>query len=364
MNSQNKLIKFIKKKKFKKIFLITGKQSYYKSGASKIFEKILKEKIVIKYFKKKIIPELSELKLITKKLDKFKPNLFLAIGGGAVMDYAKTSNVLSNFNNFESSIKKSKLIIRKKYPLLTLPTTAGSGAEVTSNAVIYINKKKFSIEGKDVKPDKCFLIHKFVQNLPFQLKSEAGFDAISQSIESILSVKSTSKSISYASQSLKISSNYFLKYLTNSSSENAQKMQLAANLSGKAIDISKTIAPHAVSYPFTSHFHIKHGHAVSLTLSKFLKFNYENIKYSKNPQNLFKKFKIIFKSTNTEDIFSLIQLIEKYQYYAKLESDFKKLKIDIKKKHPIILDGINTLRLKNNPIRLNKKDIKEILINR
>ena len=48
----------------------------------------------------------------------------------------------------------------------------------------------------------------------------------------------------------------------------------------------------------------------------------------------------------------------------KLESDFKKLKIDIKKKHPIILDGINTLRLKNNPIRLNKKDIKEILINR
>ena len=99
-------------------------------------------------------------------------------------------------------------------------------------------------------------------------------------------------------------------------------------------------------------------------MSKFLKFNYENIKYSKNPQNLFKKFKIIFKSTNTEDIFSLIQLIEKYQYYAKLESDFKKLKIDIKKKHPIILDGINTLRLKNNPIRLNKKDIKEILINR
>ena len=51
-------------------------------------------------------------------------------------------------------------------------------------------------------------------------------------------------------------------------------MCLAANLSGKAISISKTIAPHAVSYPFTSYYGISHGHAVSLTLEKFLKFNF------------------------------------------------------------------------------------------
>ena len=50
-------------------------------------------------------------------------------------------------------------------------------------------------------------------------------------------------------------------------------MSIAANRSGKAIAISKTTAPHAVSYPFTSHFNIKHGHAVSLTLNKFLRFN-------------------------------------------------------------------------------------------
>ena len=54
-------------------------------------------------------------------------------------------------------------------------------------------------------------------------------------------------------------------------------MCLAANLSGRAISISKTTAPHAVSYPFTSFFNISHGHAVSLTLNKFLMFNYKNL---------------------------------------------------------------------------------------
>ena len=53
-------------------------------------------------------------------------------------------------------------------------------------------------------------------------------------------------------------------------------MCFAANLAGKAINISRTTAPHAVSYPFTSLYNISHGHAVSLTLEKFLKFNFIN----------------------------------------------------------------------------------------
>ena len=59
-----------------------------------------------------------------------------------------------------------------------------------------------------------------------------------------------------------------------------QKNALASNLAGKAINISKTTAPHAVSYPFSTLFGISHGHAVSLTFEKFLLFNYQNINYS------------------------------------------------------------------------------------
>ena len=71
-------------------------------------------------------------------------------------------------------------------------------------------------------------------------------------------------------------------------------MSLAANLAGKAISISKTTAPHAVSYPFTSVYNINHGHAVSLTLNEFLFFNYKNLKYAKCNFDLKKRYNILF----------------------------------------------------------------------
>ena len=69
---------------------------------------------------------------------------------------------------------------------------------------------------------------------------------------------------------------------------------------GKAINISKTTAPHAVSYPFTSLFNVSHGHAVGLFFEKFFKFNYENKEKSETSFDLKKRFDLIFKSKNLE----------------------------------------------------------------
>ena len=113
--------------------------------------------------------------------------------------------------------------------------------------------------------------------------SSAGFDAIAQATESLISKKSNLASIRFAKKSLKISLKYYLDFLSNPTKENSSAMCLAANLSGKAISISRTTAPHAISYPFTSFYNIKHGHAVSLTFEKFMKFNYLN--YNKSDCN-------------------------------------------------------------------------------
>ena len=85
-------------------------------------------------------------------------------------------------------------------------------------------------------------------------------------------------------------------------------MSLAANLSGKAINISRTTAPHAVSYPFTAHFGISHGHAVSLTIEKFLKFNYDKINYSNSNFDLNKRYENIFDTfvTASKTFFTVI----------------------------------------------------------
>ena len=92
-------------------------------------------------------------------------------------------------------------------------------------------------------------------------------------MESLISKKSNDKSVDFASQSLKISLQNYISFLENPNLKNAAQMSIASNLAGKAINISKTTAPHATSYPFTSLFNVSHGHAVSLFFENFFKFN-------------------------------------------------------------------------------------------
>ena len=141
-------------------------------------------------------------------------------------------------------------------------------------------------------------------------------------------------------------------------------MCLAANFSGKAISISKTTAPHALSYPFTSHFGLDHGHAVSLTFNDFLKFNFKKIQYANCNFNLKERYKILFNLTNTSNIEELDLFINNIKKKANLESNLKKLNIDINKSIPLILKGINLQRLSNNPIKLKISDLKFILKNK
>ena len=142
------LYKILVSYKNKKIFLLTGKKSFYKSGADQIFKEIFDKTNLIIYFKKNKIPTLEELKIINKKIDITQPDLFLAIGGGAVLDYAKISNSISKTENrrLEKQIIDQNIKLKKKHRLIAIPTTAGSGAEVTSNAVIYIKGVKYSIK--------------------------------------------------------------------------------------------------------------------------------------------------------------------------------------------------------------------------
>ena len=347
---------------YKKILILTGKNSFYKSGASKIRNLIKKKKIKV-VFKKSYIPTSTELKSLFSKIKLFSPDVVLAIGGGCVLDYSKILNNIDKIRNIENRILDNKFIFKKRnFYLVCVPTTAGSGAEVTPSAVLYINKKKTSLENKLIAPNKFFLIPELVIKSPKKLKSSSGFDAISQAIESIFSIKSTPLSIKYASNSLKISLENYLNFINSPNYLNSSKMLNASNLAGKAISIAKTIAPHAVSYPFTSYFNISHGHAVSLTLNDFLKFNYKNLNYAKPKIDLKKRYKILFNIFKVKNIYELDQSLNKLKKLAGLENDFKKLGINLNKDINIILNNINDQRLLNNPVELKVSDIKQILI--
>ena len=137
-------------------------------------------------------------------------------------------------------------------------------------------------------------------------------------------------------------------------------MSIAANLAGKAINISKTTAPHATSYPFTSLFNISHGHAVSLFFENFFKFNFQNLQKSETTFDLKKRFEMIFDLFNVKNIDDFNKKISLLKNKADLADDLRSLKIDLDKDYNKIIKGVNLLRLGNNPVKIEEKDIYNI----
>jgi alcohol dehydrogenase class IV len=362
INSTQDIKNFVNDKSFKKIFILCGKKSFVTSGAENLIKNIITSKEIKLFYKKSELPILDELIEIINDIRIFEPDLILAIGGGAVIDYAKIANVVDIKPNLAELIINYSYPFKEKYTkLAVIPTTAGSGAEVTSNAVIYVDGIKHSFESELLIPDNFFLIPEFLISAPNKIKASAGFDAIAQALESLISKKSNDKSVEFASKSLKTSINSFISFIDEPNMQNATKMSIASNLAGKAISISKTTAPHAASYPFTSLFTISHGHSVSLFFERFFKFNYDNLDKSETSFDLKKRFDLIFNLLDVKNINDFNSKISFIKKKANLEDDLSRLNIDINQSSETIIKGINLLRLGNNPVKIDGKDIFNII---
>ena len=334
-------------------FIISGKNSFHKSKFKEIFKPKVKKNI---FLKKNNYPDVRELKKILFKVNNDKPEFIIAVGGGSVLDYAKLVSCLY----MEKKINYSKIVkhkFKKKLKVIAIPTTAGSGAEITPNCVLYRNKKKLSIHNKYLKPDFFYLNHKLLKGLSKIYKSSAAYDALSQAIESLLAKKSNTRSRELSKNSIYKILKYIRSYLEIGDKKSTTQMLNAANLSGKAIAITETTAPHALSYGFTVFYKVPHGHAVVLTLPIILNFNFEKIISNKKKYNhSLYKYNILFKIFNVRNIsqliFKLKSIFSIYKYNFKYRKKFSTQKI---------LYGINQRRLKNNPVDINKQNLKNIL---
>lgn len=356
----SKLKNLLKEKKFKNFFIITGKNSFRKSNFYNLFLKKSKKNFILHYKDNKNYCHTNELKKIIQKINIHNPDLILAIGGGTVIDYAKMASVTwknSNNNNIQF---RSKNVLKKKFLTLIIPTTAGSGSEVTSFAVIYEKNIKFSIESELLNVDYFFLVPELLLNSSRKIRAASGFDAISQSIESIFSMKSNYVSLKYSLKSLNYSLKNFLNFVNYPNLKNITKMQVAANYSGKAINIAKTNVPHALSYFLSYKYKILHGLAVSIFFTNSIIFFHHSIKNRKSI--LFNKFKLLFRAMKIKNIkefksyFVKILLksgINKYIYPYK-----KKLNTDINK----LIFSVNKERLNNSPLRIRNNDLRGIIL--
>ncbi|MCK4429506.1 MAG: phosphonoacetaldehyde reductase [Candidatus Aenigmarchaeota archaeon] len=363
----NELKNILIKHNPKNIFLVTGKKSYELCGAKSILEDILKDYNIIAFSQFSLNPKIEDIKQGLELYKKNNCDFVVAVGGGSVIDIAKAINIfVANEGDVVEYIKNEKSIKYKGNPLVAIQTTAGTGSEATHFAVIYINKTKYSLTHKYVLPDYAIIDPQFTMSLPSKITAATGMDALAQAIESYWCVGSTEESKNYASESIKIIMQNLVKSVKNPDEKSRIAMAKASNLAGKAINISKTTAPHAISYPITSYFGIPHGHAVGLTIPSFILYNQEVTEQDvqdKRGVNYVKKTmgKVIhlLATRNAEEAkIKITRLMEDIGLETKLRS----LGIDSDEDVELIIkNGFNPDRVKNNPRRLTKESLRLIL---
>ena len=342
----------------KKIFLVVGKASYKKSGAE-AFIKNNFDNITEVFSDFNPNPQISDLK---KGISIFKDgdfDLIIAIGGGSVLDMAKLISVFAHQDiSIEDILENQALINDIKTPLLAIPTTSGTGAEATAFAVLYVDKVKYSVACNSILPDYVYLSSQFSLTAPAYLTACTGLDAFCQAIESVWSVNSTTESQEYAFKAVELIWHNLKKAVTENNEIAKTNMLEAAFLAGKAINISKTTAPHAMSYSFTSYYNIPHGHAVSLSLAYFFEYNYgiSNVDCNDNRGSDIVKARMN----------KLLQImnIDSQNINTELKSFFDSLGVNtdirtlIENLDPeLITKNVNIERLKNNPRKIDKQII-------
>ena len=213
------------------IVLVTGRSSYSACGAEALLSPCLGGKSVTHL---KTVGENARAEDVEAKRGQIphRPDAFVAVGGGTAIDTTKLLRGLDG----------------ERPPFLAVPTTAGTGAEATRFAVYYDHGKKMSADDVRYLPTDQLLIPEFTAaQTPYQ-RASTEFDAYAQAVESLWAVGATDESRAFARKALDLMA--------------SGDQMLGSYWAGRAIDISRTTAAHALSYYMTATYGIPHGHAV------------------------------------------------------------------------------------------------------
>mgnify|MGYP001571226078 CR=1 FL=1 len=210
---------------------------------------------------------------------KIPPNPTIELAEQILIE-AKTAASITSIGG-GSTIDIGKYIAWKlKISHTAIPTTAGTGSEVTKFAVFIKNGEKITFENNDLIPNNYELDASRILTLSPLHTLSSGLDALCQGIESYWSPRATNESRHYARLAFRTASKNLLSSYENPENEYLRmKMLYAANYSGRAINITRTSVCHAISYPLTIHYGIPHGIACAWTMPYFIDyFGFEFLK--------------------------------------------------------------------------------------
>ena len=276
-NAMDNITSILKSVNAKKVAMFTDK-GIEACGLFSLPEEAVKAAGAEYYVLDELPPE-PDYMSVQKLVDQFKASradMIVACGGGSVMDAAKLASVLVTDEYGVKELLDTPGRARKCVPIILIPTTAGTGAEVTPNAIVAVPEKelKVGIVNENMIADYVILDARMIKNLPRSIAAATGVDALAHCIECFTGNKANPFSDLYALEGLDLILNNIMDACSDPEAMEAKnRMQIAAYYGGLAITASGTTAVHALSYPLGGKYHIPHGVSNAILLAPVMRFN-------------------------------------------------------------------------------------------
>lgn len=279
----------------------------------------------------------------------------IALGGGSVMDTAKTvvAAISTDIINLRELLE-IKAPFKDKVPSVFIPTTHGSGSEVTMWGTIWSikEKKKYSISNPDLYPDVAILDGFLTLTLPLDISLITALDALSHSFESIWNKNSNLKSTEHAIEAICLILDNTERLKKNPKDYEVRKLLLKGSCTaGLAFSNTKTAAAHSISYPLTLYFGIPHGIASSISLIPLLDMSAPSIEHV---------LKDILRRLNLDNVESLKKRIKRVSS-PNLKNTLRQWGVKIDELDWLAEKSFTKGRMDNYIFDLEEKNIKNIL---
>ena len=277
----------------KRVFIVTD-TFLYENGYTKVVTDKLDEMGIVHetFFNVAPDPTLACAKEGAKLIDAFKPDCIIAIGGGSAMDAAKIMWVLyehpevdfldmaMRFMDIRKRVYTFPKMGEKAY-FIAVPTSAGTGSEVTPFAVITdeTTGQKYPLADYELLPKMAIVDADMMMNAPKGLTSASGIDALVHSIEAYVSMMATEFTDGLAIEAIKTIFEYLPRAYENGANdpEAREKMANAATMAGMAFANAFLGICHSMGHKLGAYHHLPHGVTVGLVLDEVMRFNAEEV---------------------------------------------------------------------------------------
>lgn len=222
-------------------------------------------------------PSLTDFKEVLKKAQTFGADSFLGIGGGSVLDVTKLVATLINSDQKIEDLFGVDLIKAKGKWFACMPTTSGTGSEVSPNAILLDERDllKKGVVSPYLMADAAYIDPKLTWSVPAKVTAETGMDALTHCIEAYTNKFAHPMVDMYAMMGIKLIAANLERAVKNGKDQEAREaMALGSMYGGLCLGPVNTAAVHALSYPLGGEFHISHGLSNAILLPSVMRFNY------------------------------------------------------------------------------------------